>query len=896
MKVVYVAKDSDEDSQSGEISTVNPGGDTPSTGDNVIIPIAIVLVMLVSALLTVLCFKSKKGRKLLLIILTISIVGSTSTLITVKANAAEDSKTIGIETSITVDSKSFKLNGIVKYNISSGKNENMSLSNFTSDEQYFVCGKESTITFTVDVSNPKDKVELIKNDDELVGYMHDDGLDGDVTANDGKYTYVVNDIINSDKTVLVDYYSKSSDIKSDSLTLYYIATVDIIASNNLVQEIDKKIVDIEEEFYRAKTDEEKTNAAIQVYNKILKYIDELEKEDKILYYIQENDTITIKFLASTYVYTFDLSENHKNAISQSNITNNTLSLLQTNISSINSILSVQPYANDLKSTVVDDSARLIANNLDGYSFSNNADNSTVSIDFLKHINTYKVIIWDGHGGYNSTLHSFIGSGESSNNIGTKYAEDMVGMIPPIIHLSGGNLGITSRFFTKYYNDSSFDNTIIYLGCCHGAEDDDLANALISCGVSTVFGYKNSVYAGYDEKMCASIFSTMIETDGDTNVTKSAISAFNKARQVNGETDPTKQNWWNKVAEFLGLAEHEEPAELRIIGDWDYRLKDYITISGDITDEDGIQLERVKVKIQDNKNQLNNSKQFDANYSFEVGSSENKTYTLTFEKEGYVTQTKTIIDVAEDRTLDVVMQKEVVNNPNIPEDAPTFNGHTYYLYTGYTWQEAEDYCESVGGHLVTITSQEEMDFIVNDLESKSEKANCYWVGLQRDGDSWKWITDEPFSYSNWAENEPNNYKDNGENVVHLFGKEYTDDKGTKRVGTWNDVTNEGAEYISDFYTLNNFGYICEWDSVNQKQNDPLAYSQYFALEPVVSNYGSETVDEYGVRLQVNDDAMIRKCAIYMYKDGSEWYRTVAFVGDNITSATYIPYVAYQGNVI
>ncbi|MBQ8135699.1 MAG: C-type lectin domain-containing protein [Clostridia bacterium] len=251
----------------------------------------------------------------------------------------------------------------------------------------------------------------------------------------------------------------------------------------------------------------------------------------------------------------------------------------------------------------------------------------------------------------------------------------------------------------------------------------------------------------------------------------------------------------------------------------------------------------------------------------------------------------MIDVAEDRTVNVKLKKE----ENIPDDATVFNGHSYHIYSNFTWEEAEAYCESVGGHLVTITSQEEMNFITNELMNNTTNENCYWIGLQRDGDSWKWVTGEEFNYQNWAANEPNNYENKGENYVHLFGKEYTEGNGTKFVGTWNDVTNEGASYAADFYDLSNFGYICEWDTVNSNSNRNM-YAQYFTIEPVVSNYGSSIIDEYGARLVVNDGAKIRKCAMYMEQVDGVWKRTMAFVGENITSAKYSPYVAYQGTIL
>lgn len=76
-----------------------------------------------------------------------------------------------------------------------------------------------------------------------------------------------------------------------------------------------------------------------------------------------------------------------------------------------------------------------------------------------------------------------------------------------------------------------------------------------------------------------------------------------------------------------------------------------------------------------------------------------------------------------------------------------------------------------------------------------------------------------------------------------------------------------------------------------------YSQYFMVNPQKSRYGSSVIDEYGVRLVTNEEAVIKKCAVYVKKniDGS-YYRTMACTGDNITYAKYVPYLARNGKII
>lgn len=144
--MVYVAKDSGEnsqdreisqvsqESQNSEVSTVSSSNDSPRTGDNAIIPVAIALVMFVSVLLVVLCFKSKKGRKLLSVILTVSIVGGSSALISLKTNAVnENTKTINVNKIINADNRKVKVSAKVSYNIASSETEELCMITFDSN-------------------------------------------------------------------------------------------------------------------------------------------------------------------------------------------------------------------------------------------------------------------------------------------------------------------------------------------------------------------------------------------------------------------------------------------------------------------------------------------------------------------------------------------------------------------------------------------------------------------------------------------------------------------------------------------------------------------------------------------------------------------------------------------
>ncbi|MBQ7577622.1 MAG: hypothetical protein IJT21_05050 [Synergistaceae bacterium] len=136
------------------------------------------------------------------------------------------------------------------------------------------------------------------------------------------------------------------------------------------------------------------------------------------------------------------------------------------------------------------------------------------------------------------------------------------------------------------------------------------------------------------------------------------------------------------------------------------------------------------------------------------------------------------------------------NSDTPEDnTPSvnneWNNHRYEIYNeSLTWEEARQRCESLGGHLVTITSDAEQTFITQLLTVSSTNYSVYWIGANADSSgAWHWVTDEVFEkqYSNFAANQPNG----DGNYLQIFASS----------GLWDDTRQDtGTEH----------GFICEWD--------------------------------------------------------------------------------------
>lgn len=134
-----------------------------------------------------------------------------------------------------------------------------------------------------------------------------------------------------------------------------------------------------------------------------------------------------------------------------------------------------------------------------------------------------------------------------------------------------------------------------------------------------------------------------------------------------------------------------------------------------------------------------------------------------------------------------------------DDLVEYKGHYYKLYYhSETWEDARDYCESLGGHLATITSQEENDFLYDFITSCGVTNAYFGLSDATEEEFWRWTTGETLEYTNWNSGEPNNESSNEDYA--MFYCKYGS-------GTWNDG-NYGQGTAGDNYPIY---FICEWDS-------------------------------------------------------------------------------------
>lgn len=131
----------------------------------------------------------------------------------------------------------------------------------------------------------------------------------------------------------------------------------------------------------------------------------------------------------------------------------------------------------------------------------------------------------------------------------------------------------------------------------------------------------------------------------------------------------------------------------------------------------------------------------------------------------------------------------------------WKGHTYkILDTVKSWHGAKTYCESLDGHLVTITSEEEQNVVATLLKQAATwNYFGYWMGAQKDtqkAPKWHWVTGEAFKYAKFSEGQPDGYGD------YLQMYNYPDQ------GNWDDTASYANVEIQGGYYPH--GMICEWE--------------------------------------------------------------------------------------
>ena len=145
----------------------------------------------------------------------------------------------------------------------------------------------------------------------------------------------------------------------------------------------------------------------------------------------------------------------------------------------------------------------------------------------------------------------------------------------------------------------------------------------------------------------------------------------------------------------------------------------------------------------------------------------------------------------------------------PEQVYSSNGHVYEVYNNTMgWEEAEQFCEDKGGHLITLDSYYENQLTRDKIKDK--QGYC-WIGLSYNTSKkeWEWVNGEPFFYRHWYlptyESE-----DTGEYYAMMYPMNIGN---TPYFGTWDKCV--GSGYYRSYYGYHNSFFICEYDKLKYR---------------------------------------------------------------------------------
>lgn len=162
-----------------------------------------------------------------------------------------------------------------------------------------------------------------------------------------------------------------------------------------------------------------------------------------------------------------------------------------------------------------------------------------------------------------------------------------------------------------------------------------------------------------------------------------------------------------------------------------------------------------------------------------------------------------------------------------------NGHYYArIHEPMSWESARLRAGVLGGHLATVTSQEENNFVMPLCLAGGGASS--WLGGKRVGKQWTWITGEPWDYANWAPGEPNNT-----NGIEMYLLNWINSP------QWNDG---GNEYPGTF--------IVEWDSASDGDCDGNG----------LCDVGEVTADP---SLDANGDGVLNACQCLPHPTARIW---------------------------
>jgi serine/threonine protein kinase/formylglycine-generating enzyme required for sulfatase activity len=213
-------------------------------------------------------------------------------------------------------------------------------------------------------------------------------------------------------------------------------------------------------------------------------------------------------------------------------------------------------------------------------------------------------------------------------------------------------------------------------------------------------------------------------------------------------------------------------------------------------------------------------------------------------------------------------------PSIPAAAREFKNHRYLLVREPTsWNEARAKAEQWGGHLVTVTSQEEHDWICGNLLADLPSRAFVLIGAEAQpatkDQQWQWITGEPWEFTKWSSAQPNGMNGGRHLAIAIS------DHGTA-IKAWNDIFVGETEEGTGAY------FIVEWDGLPNTTARSVAKAPFTAAE--AKQHQQAWADYLGTKIETTNSVSAKIILIPPgeFKMGRSPRDAEVFARDNLAS--------------
>ena len=191
--------------------------------------------------------------------------------------------------------------------------------------------------------------------------------------------------------------------------------------------------------------------------------------------------------------------------------------------------------------------------------------------------------------------------------------------------------------------------------------------------------------------------------------------------------------------------------------------------------------------------------------------------------------------------------------NIPKNADTFEGHSYYIYDDgcESWNEAKKCCESRGGYLAVINSAKENEHLFDYMISENKDEVFFGYTDQGQEGTWTWVNNKDSNFTDWGINSDGVIEPNADSVY----EDYAHMNSAMHDGHWNDKR---------FGKTTSY-YFCEWNLINYQGKDCKGTAIQDKV-PMRNNAKNEA--DVIVNLKQNEE--VRVLYQLTRENGKKWY--------------------------